>query len=58
MQEIVKILEAIVEKEKADGCQMCAFENTEEWELPCRKCKRNCKDYWRPKKEEVDNAET
>ena len=31
----------------ADGCQGCAFKSVEEWEMPCRKCKRNCKDYWR-----------
>ena len=34
---------------KADGCTGCAFVRCEEWELPCRKCKRNCKDYWRAK---------
>lgn len=33
----------------ADGCIGCAFESYEEWEMPCRKCKRNCKDYWRAK---------
>ena len=31
----------------ADGCSGCAFYDKEEWEMPCRKCKRNCKDYWR-----------
>lgn len=34
----------------ADGCSGCAFESAEEWEMPCRKCKRNCKDYWRMEK--------
>lgn len=38
---------AAVEKEAADGCSDCAFETVEEWEMPCAKCKRNCKDYWR-----------
>ena len=32
---------------KADGCMECAFENMEEWEMPCVVCKRNCKDYYR-----------
>ena len=32
-----------------DGCDGCAFITTEEWEMPCAKCKRNCKDYWRAK---------
>lgn len=37
-------------KENADGCTGCAFESMNEWELPCTKCKRNCKDYWRAKR--------
>lgn len=36
-------------KEDVDGCLGCAFEDVEEWELPCTKCKRNNKDYWRAK---------
>lgn len=40
-------------KENADGCRGCAFENVNEWELPCTKCKRNCKDYWRVRKEQI-----
>ena len=36
-------------KENADGCSGCAFEDVEEWEMPCRKCSRNCKDYYRAK---------
>ena len=44
-----KVLEKALEQSKADGCSGCAFEKTEEWEEPCRKCCRNCKDYWRKK---------
>lgn len=40
-------------KENADGCLGCAFEHVEEWELPCAKCKRNCKDYWRMRVEKL-----
>ena len=36
-------------KELADGCQGCAFYKVEEWEMPCKKCKRSKKDYWRGK---------
>ena len=36
------------------GCIGCAFENVEEWEMPCAKCKRSCKDYWRAKKNDND----
>ena len=32
---------------KADGCTGCAFMGKEEWDMPCRCCKRNCRDYWR-----------
>lgn len=38
-------------KLEADGCEGCAFITTEEWEMPCLKCKRNCKDYWRAKEQ-------
>lgn len=33
----------------ADGCSGCTFIDTEEWEMPCAKCRRACKDYWRAK---------
>lgn len=39
----------ILEIQRADGCTGCAFVNVEEWEMPCAKCKRGCKDYWRVK---------
>lgn len=42
-----RILDIAVEQLKADGCTGCAFIDIEEWEEPCRRCKRNCKDYWR-----------
>lgn len=29
------------------GCDGCTFEDVEEWEMPCLKCKRNCKDYYK-----------
>lgn len=36
-----------LERQLADGCTGCAFITTEEWEMPCVRCKRGCKDYWR-----------
>lgn len=36
-----------LERENADGCAGCAFTSAEEWEMPCSRCKRNSKDYWR-----------
>lgn len=38
-----------LDRQDADGCSGCAFETVEEWEMPCRKCQRGCKDYWRAK---------
>lgn len=29
------------------GCLGCVYEDREEWEDPCKRCRRNCKDYWR-----------
>lgn len=49
MTELQKIIEILEAKEKADGCKGCAFSAREEWEMPCSICKRNHKDYWRPK---------
>lgn len=37
----------ILERQLADGCTGCAFITTEEWEMPCCKCKRGSMDYWR-----------
>lgn len=34
---------------KESGCNECAFEDVDEWNMPCAKCKRGCKDYWRKK---------
>lgn len=42
----------IVARADADGCEGCAFMNMEEWEMPCKKCKRANKDYWRQKAKE------
>ena len=47
IKELRKALDAYL----ADGCSGCAFEDKEEWELPCTICSRNCKDYWRAKDE-------
>lgn len=45
--DIMQILEAIIERDKADGCSGCAFFDKESWDMPCKECRRNCKDYWR-----------
>lgn len=45
----IQALEKQMKKENADGCAGCAFEVVEEWEMPCTKCSRNCKDYYRAK---------
>ena len=47
--EALKEAIAALEREDADGCEGCAFTDVEEWEMPCRKCRRANKDYWRAK---------
>lgn len=49
--ESVMMVAEEIEKLNADGCDGCAFESVEEWEMPCAKCKRNNKDYWRAKRD-------
>lgn len=39
-------------KMNADGCEGCAFQDVEPWQMPCDRCSRNSKDYWRAKKVE------
>lgn len=46
LREIADDLEKI-EINEQNGCEGCAYITTQEWEMPCAKCKRNCKDYWR-----------
>lgn len=46
-EEIISILDFISEQGKADGCNGCKYISKDEYEEPCLRCKRNCKDYWR-----------
>lgn len=50
LQKADNLLAEAEKREEADGCQGCAFTDVEEWEMPCVKCRRACKDYWRSKK--------
>lgn len=52
LPEFAKIAIEALEQQDADGCVGCAFIDTEEWEMPCVKCRRACKDYWRAKHDE------
>lgn len=47
VEELLRIVRRIIDRETADGCTGCAYTETEEWELPCSKCRRAAKDYWR-----------
>ena len=46
-EEIIRILDLASEQVRAEACNDCAFSDTEEWEEPCKRCKRNYRDYWR-----------
>lgn len=52
VEDFRRIFNIVLEQCKADGCKGCAFINVEEWEEPCRRCARNCKDYWRAGEQE------
>lgn len=47
IEDYRRILDIAIEQCKAHACTGCAYYDNEEWEEPCRKCARNCKDYWR-----------
>lgn len=46
-EDIIRILDLALEQSRAEACNDCAFSDTEEWEEPCKRCKRNYRDYWR-----------
>lgn len=43
----IKELKKLLDTYLADGCSGCAYFDRDEWEMPCQRCKRNSKDYWR-----------
>ena len=45
--DIIRILNLVLEQEKADGCNGCKYIAKDVYEEPCLRCKRNCIDYWR-----------
>ena len=49
LEEFEAFRKAWDEARKADACTSCAFFDCDPWEMPCRKCRRNSKDYYRPK---------
>lgn len=49
LEEFEAFRKAWSEARKSDACTSCAFFDCEPWEMPCRKCRRNCKDYHRLK---------
>ena len=34
------------EREEADGCDLCKYEDRQPWEFPCIVCKRNAMDMY------------
>lgn len=52
VEDALYFVSKFVAQNNADGCAGCAFEEVNEWEMPCAQCKRNCKDYWRHKADE------
>lgn len=46
--DILLILQAILDRDRADGCTDCKYQHKDEWEQPCVGCSRNMKDRWTP----------
>ena len=44
---LIDYLARYINNQPSGGCSSCAFYDREEWELPCSKCQRNAKDYYR-----------
>ena len=51
--ELIAVIEAVIEKAKADGCIGCKHIDKDDWEMPCAKCKRCVRDYWERKEYEA-----
>jgi hypothetical protein len=47
LTDLINLVQSWIDRQEADGCDGCAFLNVEEWDLPCKECKRNNKDHYR-----------
>lgn len=47
LTDLIKLVQTWIDRQEADGCEGCVFMDVEEWKMPCEKCQRNCKDYYR-----------
>ena len=47
IKESLEKKEAILNQFPFECCTGCAYEAVEEWDLPCCKCSRGTKDYYR-----------
>ena len=43
--DVLDIIQPLIDRNKRDGCTLCAYYDKE----PCKMCKRNCNDYWKYK---------
>ena len=53
LNELIQMIKLWIQKEEADGCVGCKYLGNELWEMPCKDCKRNHKDYWRLNDENI-----
>lgn len=44
---LINLVQAWIDRTEADACIECKYVSVEEWEMPCKECKRAKKDYWR-----------
>lgn len=53
LREFMKIF---IKQQQADGCTGCKYLHLEDWDMPCRECKRSHKDYYRYDKDSEKNG--
>ena len=47
LNDLYNLIKAWIDSKNLDnGCHNCAYRDVKEWEMPCVKCSRACKDYW------------
>ena len=47
LDELTNLVRAWIDAQKADACMGCVYLGQEDWKMPCAKCSRACKDYWK-----------
>ena len=50
LEQLADMVLRRINDERGMGCEGCVWMPNEEWEMPCKECKRAKKDYYRGKR--------